>query len=78
MRDLIFTIIAIWFIYKVYNAFFNQPRKTSAYNNPQSGSGSGYTSTSNSTPHKTSKKEHLSKKLADNEGEYVPFEEVKD
>lgn len=78
MRDLIFTIIAIWFIYKLYNAFFSQPRKTSAYNNSQSGSGNNYSSSSDSGNHKTHKKEHLSKKLADNEGEYVPFEEIKD
>ncbi len=75
MRDFIFTIIAVWFLYKLYNAFFNQTQKSSAF----TGNNSASTSTStNSSASYSQKKEDLSKKLADNEGEYVSFEEVKE
>jgi hypothetical protein len=75
MRDVIWTLIVIWVVYKLYNAFFVSAPKSSSFNSTNSQSNSNNQSEAAQKP---KRQDDLSKKLADNEGEYVPFEEIKD
>lgn len=72
MRDIIWTLIIIWLIYKVVEIFRSASTKRSAVNNAQ---GPGATDIHQSTPKRDIKK--ALKKHLNNEGEYVDFEEIK-
>ncbi len=76
MRDVVWTLIAIWVVYRLYNAFFVSTPKSTSFNSSNSQNPSNHQSSEASQ--KPKRQDNLSKKLADNEGEYVPFEEVKD
>ena len=76
MRDVIWTLIAIWVVYKLYNAFFITAPKSSSFKSNPSQNNTNHQS--NDSSQKPKRQDNLSKKLADNEGEYVPFEEIKD
>jgi len=72
MRDIIWTIIVVWLIYRVVDIFRISAAKRTAGNN-QFGD--------QTNPHPGSKPEkdikNAVKKHLNNEGEYVDFEEVK-
>jgi hypothetical protein len=72
MRDVIWTLIIIWLVYRLYNIFFVSSAKQS------SSTSNTRTTTSSSTGSPSQRFEKASKKIADNEGEYVQYEEVKD
>lgn len=76
MRDVIWTLIAIWVVYKLYNAFFVSAPKSTSFNSNHSQTNANRQTSE--APQKPKRQDDLSKKLADNEGEYVPFEEIKD
>jgi len=75
MRDIIWTVIVIWLIYKVVEVFRIASSKrninSTSYNSQQP----------DTNPHSHSKPEkdikNAVKKHLNNEGEYVDFEEVK-
>ncbi len=70
MRDVIWTVIVIWLIYKLVDFFKNSSAKKSYNYHSQTN-----TQTNNySTP---SNKKDAIRKGADNEGEYVDYEEIK-
>jgi hypothetical protein len=66
MKDVFYTILTVWIIWKIYNAFVStkQPQNT---NRTKSKEG-------NITLKNTASK---SKHISDTEGEYVDFEEIK-
>lgn len=74
MRDVIWTIIVIWLIYKVVDLFRGiQAKKTSVQHDHTNQSSQHQTRDNMTNPNLQS----AMKKSADNEGEYVDFEEVK-
>lgn len=79
MRDIIWTIIVIWLIYKVVDLFRSAgQKKTYAYQqNQQNRQQSTYQNNStNNAPPKKDLKSAL-RKSVDKDGEYVDFEELK-
>lgn len=72
MRDIIWTLIIVWLIYKVIDIFRAIPAKKLSDRQDQDGNTSGHTF---STPERDLKS--AAKKRANNEGEYVDFEEIK-
>ncbi|HTL83266.1 MAG TPA: hypothetical protein VL651_16240 [Bacteroidia bacterium] len=69
MQEFFFTLVSIWFIYKLFDAFTIKGRSTSA-------------SQQQSRPREGEVKINESKtnasKFTESEGEYVDFEEIKD
>lgn len=74
MRDVIWTIIAIWVIYKLVDIF-----RSSGTKNSGAGQQKTYSQTSQSanTVHPKRDIKEAIHKSADKEGEYIDFEEVK-
>jgi hypothetical protein len=72
MRDIIWTIIIVWLIYKIVGLFKNNTTKTSFSDQPNNHQ------QTNTAPHSDKKdiKKALGKHL-NKEGEYVDFEELK-
>jgi hypothetical protein len=75
MRDLIWTIIGIWFLWRIIEAFrsYSPSRKSTA----QSSSNRTYTSASTNHTENTSDQPSKKGELRSDAGEYVDFEEVK-
>lgn len=78
MRDIIWTLIIIWLIYKLVDMFKALNAKRS-YANPQQQNTYRQTTSSQASATAPSKKDIKSavQKHLNNEGEYVDFEEVK-
>jgi hypothetical protein len=76
MRDLIWTVIVVWFVYKLIDIFRGASAKKSfSGSNHQS-----FEQTNTTHTHTTHSKEDIKsavQKHINNEGEYVDFEEVK-
>lgn len=70
MRDIIWTLIIVWLIYKVIDIFRAIPAKKSS--DQQDRNISGHTFSTTAKDPKSAAKKH-----ANNAGEYVDFEEVK-
>jgi hypothetical protein len=71
MRDIIWTLIVVWLIYKIVGVFKSTSSKKSFTNTDQQ---------THSTAHQTVPEKDIKnaiKKHLNNEGEYVDFEEVK-
>lgn len=73
MRDVFWTIIVIWLIYQLVNIFKSAGQKKKYAFDDRAGQEES--KTSSSTPKKDVKT--AIKKHADNEGEYVDYEELK-
>lgn len=73
MRDLIWTLIVIWLVYRVVNVFKNTSTKGQQFNSSDNTSSNSYTQTT------VNKKDvdHAIKKGVNKEGEYVDYEEIK-
>ena len=71
MRDVIWTLIGIWLIYKVIDLFKGLNTKKSTVENQNNQQRRSDTSTTKKDLHSALKK-HMNK-----EGEYVDFEEIK-
>lgn len=74
MRDVIWTIIVIWFVYKLVEVFRSFSAKKQEYNaaNTQANTKNSYSTANSDENIKDAVRKHLNK-----EGEYVDFEEVK-
>lgn len=72
MRDVIWTIIVVWVLYRLYNAFFSGSRKTVVYQKHEHHhyGEEGKVNIENVSPHQKN-----SKKI--DESEYTDFEEIK-
>ena len=69
MRDLIWTIIVIWLVYRLVDIFKKKPNNQQAQHTSQS---------HQSNPHASDEKiKNAMHKQADKEGEYIDFEEIK-
>ena len=77
MKDIIWTLIVVWLIYKVINIFRSATTKRVYTNNNDQ----NYTRQQSTNAHNSSKPEKdikdAVKKHLNNEGEYIDFEEVK-
>jgi hypothetical protein len=71
MRDIIWTIIVVWLIYKIADIFKSASSKKSFANTSQQAQSTAH----HTVPEKDIK--NAIKKHLNNEGEYVDFEEVK-
>lgn len=76
MRDIIWTLIIIWLIYKLVDIFKGSSKRSFAGNNsnPQTNQNQTYNSNTNYTAKKDTKE--AIQKSADKEGDYVDFEEI--
>ncbi|MDO8998348.1 MAG: hypothetical protein Q7W45_01185 [Bacteroidota bacterium] len=72
MKDVIWTLIIVWLIYKLVDIFKSSPKKSFVNNNNQS-------NTTESKVNFSTKKDSkdIVQKSADKEGDYVDFEEIK-
>lgn len=73
MRDLIWTLIVIWLVYRVVNVFKNTVTKGKQFTSSENSSSNTYTHTT------TNKKDvdYAIKKGVNKEGEYVDYEEIR-
>lgn len=76
-RDIIWTLIVVWVVYKLVDIFRGAgvPKKKYAYGQDQSRTTSSNAYQNNSMPKRDVKS--AVNKSADKEGEYIDFEEVK-
>lgn len=73
MRDIIWTVILIWLVYKIVGLFrLNTSKQSSGQNQAASGNTSHQNPSRNEQDIKKAVKKHLNK-----EGEYIDFEEIK-
>ena len=75
MRDLIWTLIVVWFIYKIVDVFRSSTAKRAASNKQYTAHQNDTNVHSNPKPEQDIK--NAVKKHLNNEGEYIDFEEVK-
>lgn len=77
MRDIIWTLIIVWLIYKLVDIFKGSAKKSFAGNNSntQNNQSNTYNSGANYTAKKDTKE--AIQKSADKEGDYIDFEEIK-
>jgi hypothetical protein len=76
MRDIIWTLIIVWLIYKVIDLFkINAGKKNFADHQDEQFQRQNSAGNTNSSPEKDLK--NAVKKHLNNEGEYIDFEEVK-
>ncbi|MBA3663900.1 MAG: DUF4834 family protein [Bacteroidetes bacterium] len=74
MRDVFWTIIVIWLIYQLVNIFKSAGKKKYAFHSNDEARSSSQTTSA--PPTKKDVKTAI-KKHADNEGEYIDYEEIK-
>ena len=72
MRDVIWTIIVVWVLYRLYNAFFSGSKRTVVY---QKHEHHHYAKEGQVNVENVSSSQKRSKKIDD--GEYTDFEEIK-
>jgi hypothetical protein len=70
MRDIIWTIIGVWFVYKIYTEVISPLLNRQSASQPASGH---QNTTASSDQKKDAKKQNL-----DGLGDYVDYEEIKD
>ncbi|MBA2611712.1 MAG: DUF4834 family protein [Bacteroidetes bacterium] len=76
MRDVIWTLIVVWLIYKLVDIFKSSPKKSYVNNSANQNMQDDQTNTSANFTAKKVPKEAI-QKSADKEGDYVDFEEIK-
>jgi hypothetical protein len=70
MRDAFYTILTVWIIWRIIGAFSTYGNKRGSANNyPENKTEEGKTTIKHTPP--------TSKKISDDEGEYVDYEEIK-
>jgi len=78
MRDVIWTLIVIWLIYKLVDIFRGSTKKSFANNSTSQNQGSQNQRTENTTNFSSKKdSKDVIQKSADKEGDYIDFEEIK-
>jgi len=75
MRDIIWTLIVIWLIYKLVDIFRGSTKKSFVNNSSSQNTQDQQSQSSNFTTKKVPKE--VIQKSADKEGDYVDFEEIK-
>lgn len=76
MRDIIWTLIVVWLIYKLVDIFRGSTKKSFANNSSNQTSQNEQSNTTTNFSAKKDPKEVI-QKSADKEGDYVDFEEIK-
>ena len=76
MKDIIWTLIIVWLVYKLVNVFRSIPAKRSYSANQPGNFDNSQTTAENTSAPKRDIKTAIQKHL-NSEGEYVDFEEVK-
>lgn len=76
MRDIIWTLIVVWLIYKLVDIFRGSTKKSFANNSSNQNTTNNQTNTSTNFSTKKDPKDVI-QKSADKEGDYVDFEEIK-
>jgi hypothetical protein len=75
MRDVIWTLIIIWVVYKIIDVFKNTKQKS--FSNNQSFNSYKTTQSENAKNYSTKKEPKVNvKKNIDKEGDYIDFEEI--
>ncbi len=77
LRDVIWTIIIVWLIYKLVDIFKGSSKKSYAGNNSNTQNEQGQTYNSNTNYSAKKDTKEAIQKSADKEGDYVDFEEIK-
>lgn len=77
MRDIIWTLIIIWLIYKLVDIFKGSSKKSFAGNNSTTQSNQNQSYQSNTTYSSKKDNKEAIQKSADKEGDYIDFEEIK-
>lgn len=75
MRDIIWTIIAIWFLWRIIDAFRSIP--SAGRSRANTNTNNDYTSANNSHGTHSSAQANKKGELKPDAGEYVDYEEVK-
>lgn len=65
MRDVIWTLIIVWLVYRIVSAFKAKPSST------------GYSSTTAAEPSENTKQKEAAKRSLEKEGDYIDYEEIK-
>ena len=65
MRDVIWTLIIVWLVYRIVSAFKSKP-SSSAYNNSTA-----------AEPAENTKQKEAAKRSLEKEGDYIDYEEIK-
>lgn len=73
MRDIIWTIIIVWVLWKIINSFKTLHKTKATSNNKQQQSNSGKQGETTFDNNSTKNKSHLDPNI----GEYVDYEEIK-
>ncbi|MEO6305252.1 MAG: DUF4834 family protein [Bacteroidia bacterium] len=76
MRDIIWTLIVVWLIYKLVDIFKGSTKKSFANSNTNSTS-QNYQSEDKTTFTAKKDPKEMIQKSTDKEGDYVDFEEIK-
>jgi hypothetical protein len=76
MRDIIWTLIVVWLIYKLVDIFRGSTKKSFANNSANQNLHNDQNTTTTNFSAKKDPKEVI-QKSADKEGDYVDFEEIK-
>ena len=77
MRDIIWTLIIVWLIYKLVDIFRSSSKKSFAGNNSDTQTNQNQTYNSNTSFTAKKDTKEAIQKSADKEGDYVDFEEIK-
>jgi hypothetical protein len=78
MRDVIWTLIVIWLIYKLVDIFKSSSKKSYVNNSSTQNNQTQSQQTSSKTTFSTKKdSKDVIQKSADKEGDYIDFEEIK-
>jgi len=78
MRDIIWTLIIVWLIYKLVDIFKGSSKKSSfAGNNSTAQNGQNQSYQSNTAYASKKDSKEAIQKSADKEGDYIDFEEIK-
>ena len=75
MRDIIWTLIVVWLVYKLVDIFKSSPKKS--YANNSSNPNTNYQSQDRTNFSSKKDTKEAIQKSADKEGDYVDFEEIK-
>ncbi len=78
MRDIIWTVILIWLVYKIVGIFRNfNTGKTAAYSYETQQQNTASSTQTGSNQHSVDEIKSALKKHANNDGEYIDYEEIK-
>ena len=77
MRDIIWTLIVVWLIYKVVDIFKNSSKRSFVNNSTTQNSAQNHQSESKTNFASKKDAKDVIQKSTDKEGDYIDFEEIK-